>query len=337
MRPSRLSLSPRAYRRITFVALLSLAFIIVTGAAVRLTGSGLGCPDWPTCEEGRLIAPLEYHPMIEFVNRTVTGLVSAAVIVAVLGSLLRRPRRRDLTWLSLGLVGGVIGQIVLGGLTVLFELAPPFVMGHFLLSMILLWNAVVLHHRAGEEGPPGSPGDADGSAGRPPPRPRWFGARPSWTRVPVVDRDVLRLVRLVFVAGTLVLLTGTVVTASGPHGGDEDAPRFSFDLPDVARIHGIAVVLLLVLVLAVLWATRTPGAAPLQRTGRTLLAVCVAQAGVGYTQYFTGVPVLLVGVHIVGAVSVWIAVVRLQLAAFEPSPAPEAPPAAVGAGSLQPA
>ena len=131
----RLALSPRAYRRVTLAALLALAFIIVTGGAVRLTGSGLGCPTWTSCEEGSLV-PVDAsstHAMIEFVNRTITGLVSVAVMLAVLGSLFRRPRRRDLTLLSLGLVAGVLGQIVLGGLTVLFELAPPFVMGHFLL------------------------------------------------------------------------------------------------------------------------------------------------------------------------------------------------------------
>ena len=130
--------SPRAYRRITLLALCAQVFIMVTGAAVRLTGSGLGCSDWPTCEQDRLVAPFEYHAMIEFLNRTITGLVSIAVIAAVLGSLLRAPRRADLTWWSLGLVAGVVGQIVLGGLTVLFELQPPFVIAHFLLSMVLV-------------------------------------------------------------------------------------------------------------------------------------------------------------------------------------------------------
>src|SRR5439155_10696828 len=115
-------LSPSGYRRVTLVAVGALAFIIVTGGAVRLTGSGLGCPDWPTCEQHRLVAPAEYHAMVEFVNRVVTGIVSVAVILAVLGSLLRRPRRRDLVWLSAALAAGVVGQIVLGGLTVLFHL-----------------------------------------------------------------------------------------------------------------------------------------------------------------------------------------------------------------------
>src|ERR671917_1086323 len=150
-------LSPPAYRRITLLATLALAFIIVTGGAVRLTGSGLGCPDWPTCARDRVVAPWEYHAMVEFVNRTITGLVSVAVMLAVLGSLVRRPRRRDLLWLSVGLVGGVIGQIVLGGLTVLFELKPVFGMAHFLLSMVLLANAVVLHHRAGRPAGPTRP------------------------------------------------------------------------------------------------------------------------------------------------------------------------------------
>jgi len=147
----RFSLSPEAYRRITLLAAILLAIIIVTGGAVRLTDSGLGCPSWPNCEAGRLTphSASDYNAMVEFVNRMFTGLVSIAVIVAVLGSLVRTPRRRDLVWLSCGLVLGVFAQAVLGGLTVLFELKPGFVMAHFLVSIVLLTNAVVLYHRAG--------------------------------------------------------------------------------------------------------------------------------------------------------------------------------------------
>src|SRR3954470_9260918 len=144
------AMTPRRYQRITLVAAWSLAAIIVTGAIVRLSGSGLGCPDWPTCEKNRLVAPLSWHPMVEFLNRAITGLVSVAVILAVLGSLWRVPRRRDLVWLSVSLVLGVIAQIVLGGGSVLVDLEPPFVMAHFLLSIVLVWLAVLLHHRAGE-------------------------------------------------------------------------------------------------------------------------------------------------------------------------------------------
>ena len=296
-------LSPAGYRRVTLFALLALAFIVVTGAGVRLTGSGLGCTDWPTCEEGRL-APVDatdVHAMVEFVNRTITGLVSVAVILAVLGSLLRRPRRRDLTRLSLGLVAGVLGQIVLGGLTVLFELAPPFVMGHFILSMVLLWNAVVLHHRAG---------------------------RPDGPSRPVVGPDLVGLGRLLLGAAALVVLTGTVVTAAGPHAGDASARRLDVAVSTVARIHGTSVVLLLGLTLCALWVAyrdRAPGA--VHDALRCLLAVLVAQAAVGYTQYFTGVPAVLVGVHILGAVSVWIAVVRVGLVMREVAPAAPRPAA----------
>ena len=283
----RLRLSPAAYRRVTLLALLALAFIIVTGAAVRLTGSGLGCPDWPTCAENRIVAPLEYHAMVEFVNRTVTGLVSVLVILAVLGSLLRVPRRRDLVWLSLGLVAGVIGQIVLGGLTVLFDLKPAFVMAHFLLSMVLL----------------ATPWSCTSGPARSSPSPRWS-----------TDRDLRLLGKLDVVAAGLVLFLGTVVTSSGPHGGDEKAERFDFALREVARLHGLAAVVFLVLTLVTLWRLWKAKAPPrpLGR-GEAVLAVSVAQAAIGYTQYFTGVPALLVGFHILGAVAVWTFTLRFWL------------------------
>ncbi|HEX2192145.1 MAG TPA: COX15/CtaA family protein [Acidimicrobiales bacterium] len=308
-------LSPAAYRRITFVAALALAFIIVTGGAVRLTGSGLGCPDWPTCAEDRIVAPWEYHAMVEFVNRTITGIVSVAVMLAVLGSLVRQPRRRDLTWLSLGLVAGVIGQIVLGGITVLFHLWPPLVMGHFVLSMAILADAVVLHHRAGLR-------DRNAVAGLPDPI-SVAGLRGpnAVAAAPVVGRPVVLMGRLVLAATALVILLGTVVTGTGPHGGDEDVDRLPFFLPDVARLHGISVVLLLVLVLVTLWRLRRDSApGTLLRRGELLLGVLVAQAAVGYVQYFTGVPVLLVGVHIAGATAVWVATIHFLLGFSAPTP-----------------
>ena len=292
MVPSR-RLSPSAYQRVTLVAVASLAVIVVTGATVRLTGSGLGCTDWPACTRGHL-APSEIDgapALIEFLNRLVTGIVSAAVIVAVHGSVIRQPRRRDLTLLSWGLVAGVLAQIVLGGMVVLFDLSPRLVMGHFLLSMVIVWNAVVLHHRA---------------------------ARPEGAAVPVVSEHVRSLIRLLFGAAALVVLTGTVVTASGPHAGDDQAQRLDFVVRDVARVHSGAVLVLLALLLVVLrwlWNERAP--APVRDAAAVLLVAVVAQGAVGYTQYFTGVPALLVGVHIVGALAVWIAVTRLQLVCTE--------------------
>ena len=135
-------MSPSAYRRLTLLAALALAVIIVTGALVRLTGSGLGCPDWPQCNETRFVDVSSTHGAIEQVNRLFTGLVAVAVVLAVLGSLVRRPRRRDLLWLSIGLVAGVIGQIVLGGVTVLTDLHPASVQAHFVLSIVILTDAV---------------------------------------------------------------------------------------------------------------------------------------------------------------------------------------------------
>lgn len=289
-------LSPRAYRTLTLVALLSVAFIIVTGAAVRLTGSGLGCSDWPNCEEGRLVAPLELHPMVEFVNRMITGLVSAAVILAVLGSLFRVPRRRDLVWLSWGLVAGVVGQIVLGGLTVLFELKPPFVMGHFLLSIVLLGDALVLHHRAGLP---------DGIEER-----------------VAVPAPVRRLARAVFVLTCAALFTGTVVTAAGPHGGDEDVERLSWPLPNVARVHGITVLVLAAAVLILLARVHRDDIPDRLRVAtRALLGALAVQAIIGYVQYFNELPALLVGFHVAGAVVVFSCATYVQLELVEPAPA----------------
>ena len=278
--------SPATYRKITVGALALLTLIIVSGGAVRLTGSGLGCSDWPACENDQLVAPLETHAMIEFINRLITGLVSAIVIAAVLGSHWRVPRRADLVWLSWGLVAGVLAQIVLGGLVVLYELPPALVIGHFLLSMVLLWNAVVLLWRASDEGE---------HRGEPRVRPHWVG-------------------NAVVALTSVVIVTGTIVTGAGPHGGDEDAERIDVAVRDVAQIHGSTVVALLVVLAGLvwwLWHRRAPDR--VQMWGRIVLGVALAQGLVGYVQYFTGVPVLLVGAHIAGAALLWIVIVFFWL------------------------
>jgi cytochrome c oxidase assembly protein subunit 15 len=300
-------LSPQLYQRICLVALIALAFIVVTGGAVRVTDSGLGCTDWPTCEHNQFVASLDQpHAVVEFGNRIVTGVVSLAVIAAVLGSLFRDPRRRDLVWLSLGLVAGVIGQAVLGGISVLFELAPPFVMAHFLLSMVLVANAVVLEHRAGQpDGPPTA----------------------------VVDLGTRRLGRLLVVLGAAVLFTGTVVTGAGPHGGDVRATRLPLYLPDVARVHSVTAITLLIVTVVTLWRLQQRGAPrQLDRRAMVLVAAILFQGAIGYAQYFTGVPPLLVGIHILGATVVWSSVLRVYLAMWS-SPA-ERPPEVALSGTM---
>jgi cytochrome c oxidase assembly protein subunit 15 len=273
---------------------VGLAFIIVTGAAVRLTGSGLGCPEWPTCANGSVVPPSDYNARIESLNRNVTGLVSVAVIVAVLGSLARVPRRRDLVWLSFGLVLGVLGQIVLGGLTVLFHLRPQFVMAHFLLSIWLVTNAVVLHHRAGEE----------------------HGGRLSGRDRPlVVPRSTAMVGRALVAATAALLFAGTVVTASGPHGGDPDVERLALSMRDVTRVHSvIAWTVVALTVVVALLAMRRSQSSPLLlgRVGQ-LLGVLLAQGAIGYVQYFQRLPPGLVAAHILGATLVWIAVLRVVL------------------------
>jgi len=290
-------LSPAAYRRITFATALLLAIIIVTGGAVRLTGAGLGCPEWPNCDPGHLTprSASDINAMVEFLNRVFTTLVSIAVALAVVGSFLRTPRRRDLTWLSLGIVAGFVAQAILGGLVVLYKLQPQFVMAHFLLSLVLLGNAMVLHRRAGQ-----SPG-------------------PARLRVaPVVQQAGFAML----VAISIVAVTGTVVTASGPHGGDVHARRFSFLIPQVAEVHGTTVVVFLLLVLLTFGLLRRIHA-PREDQGRlglVLLLAC-AQAAIGYIQYFNGIPALLVGFHIAGATAVFAAVLHFYLHLTEREPA----------------
>ena len=214
------------------------------------------------------------------------------MILAVLGALFRTPRRKDLTLLALGLVAGVIGQIVLGGITVLTDLHPAAVQSHFLLSMAIVLDALVLHQRAGEEPGPYRP------------------------TVPI---EIRRLAVAVAAWATIVLATGTVVTGTGPHGGDEHAPRFGFNITTVARLHGIAVIVLLLGALWLMYRAHRTGAWPtLARRGTVLVWAIVVQGAIGYTQYFSGVPAGLVFFHVIGAVVVWVAVVLVALATRAP-------------------
>jgi heme a synthase len=301
-------LSPLAYRRITIAAALLLAVIIVTGGAVRLTNSGLGCPVGISCPKSQLQAhgPSSEHATIEHINRLFTGLVSVAVIVAVLGSLVRIPRRRDLTWLSIGLVIGVFAQAVLGQLTVAFDLRPQFVMAHFLLSIVLLSDAIVLVRRAGLPDAPSHP---------------------------VVTRRIVVLGRVLLGLAAVVLFTGTVVTGAGPHSGGgktDNVARLDFRIEDVARIHSGTVWIFLAAVLLMVWLIRRDRAPrSVQQRVSILLAVLVAQGALGYIQYFNGIPALLVGFHIAGAAAVWSATLVLYLGLFDrtaPVAVPPLPP-----------
>lgn len=278
-----LQVSPDRYRRIVLVSLIALGIIVVTGASVRLTESGLGCTDWPMCEEGRLAPEWSFHGWVEFGNRLFTGVVSASVAAAVLAARWRRPYRSDLQWLAWGLVAGVAAQALLGGILVWIELHPVAVSGHYLLSIVLLTNALVLLDRAGHEGPASGGGPFRGQ---------------SWLLVGLASA---------------VLLAGTVVTGTGPHGGDTRAERLPFDLSWVTRIHATLVwVFIAVLVLLVLRLARVGDAGVLRRA-QVLLAVAVAQGGLGYLQYALELPAGLVVLHVLGSVLVWSGVLWLHL------------------------
>ncbi len=287
--------SPRAFARLSLAALVFQVAIIGTGAATRLTGSGLGCPDWPRCEAGSFVVQeLHYHGVIEFTNRLMSGPVVLTVLAVLVAAHLRDPKRRDFVLLGWALVAGTAAQVVLGGVTVLTELRAEVVMAHFLMSMLLLWAATVLHWRAG----------------RPDTEPRL-----------VVEREQLVLGRVVVAAAAVVVFTGTIVTAAGPHGGDEHVERLPLYLPDVARVHGISVVLLVALTVTLVFLLRSSHApAGVQRRGLIVLGILVANAAVGYVQYLTGVPEVLVGVHIAGAVAVWIGVLRFLCSMHERVP-----------------
>ncbi len=297
---------PAASRVAGALAVVALAVGIVSGGAVRLTGSGLGCSDWPACTRTSIVAPLQYHAWVEFGNRLVNVLITLAVASCVAAALWRRPRRRDLVHLSLGLVGGILAEVVLGGETVLNKLAPPFVMGHMLLALVLLGTAVVFFHRANEAEEPLAtrPGQAR------PARLVWRVGGPQ------------RAAATAMVALTALVVTlGTVVTGTGPHAGAPSVPRFGFSLHSVAQLHANSVEVLLALTVGTLWWLHRSGApAPVLRRAEAVLAVLVAQAAVGYTQYFTGDPVLLVGFHLAGATSVVVAMVAFYLGLYSREP-----------------
>lgn len=280
--------APRTFRRLTVVAAVLLAAIVVTGGAVRLTSSGLGCPDWPRCTSTSLVAPASYHALVEFINRVVSALVGGFIAIVAVAALVRRPRRRDLTWLSWSLVAGFFAQAVVGGLSVIYHLTPPWVMAHFLLSMLILWAAVLLVRRAD---------------------PDWQPDPPQVRRELVVLSDVL------VAAAGLVLFLGTVTTGTGPHAGSGGhVSRLPFALERVTQLHADAALFLTGLVIATLFAVRLTPTSPLVRRRASLVAVAVvAQVAIGYTQYFLDLPSGVVELHIAGATALWVATLALRL------------------------
>jgi len=288
-----------ATRRLTLAAVATNVAIVVTGGAVRLTGSGLGCPEWPTCSDGSVVpvASAEvatWHQAIEFGNRLLSFVVLAVALAALVAVWRGRPRRRDQVRLAAALVGGILGQGVLGGITVLTGLHPLIVAAHFLLSIGLIAIAVTLHHRV-----------------RTPDGPAEVVIRPEMRRVQHLLVGVV----------AVVLALGTLVTATGPHAGDVGTPRLGLDPRVTSQFHADGVFLLLGLATALWYGLRaTDAPVRVQRSVAVLLGVSLAQGLIGYVQYFTGLPELLVGAHLLGACLVWIAALTMWLSAVSRSP-----------------
>ena len=291
------SVSPRRFETVCWIALGTLTLIVLTGAAVRLTGSGLGCASWPRCSETSIVAPLDANAWIEFGNRLVTGVVGAPAIAALAMARLRRPYRRDLLVLAALLPLGILLQAILGGITVLTELRPEIVMSHFLLSMLLLAAGVALVWRARF-----APGTGPAPA---PPHVRLV----TWLLIPV---------------GSLAIIAGTFASAAGPHAGSagtgEVIPRLDFlgvdTLNTLIHWHGRTGTLLGLTALAGWFVARRAGGSPELR--RALTAVCLlvaAQGVVGFIQYELKLPPEIVWLHVVIATATWIAILFAVAAA----------------------
>jgi heme a synthase len=278
-------------RRVFLAGIVAQVAIVVTGGLVRLTGSGLGCPTWPECAPGSFVPVAQqaegYHAAIEFGNRMLTFAVGVVILAGIIAALRVRPFRRSLLILASVQLLGVVGQAILGGITVLTDLHPAAVASHFLLSGLLIAAATLLYERSGE---------GDGPA------------------QPLVRGEVRWLSRALLGVTAAVVVVGTVVTGSGPHAGDVNARRFGLDPQTVSWLHADLVFLFLGLVIAMIVTLRVVDAPTrARRRALTVLFVALAQGTVGYVQYFTGLPALVVAVHLLGASLIIVTVVRLHL------------------------
>jgi cytochrome c oxidase assembly protein subunit 15 len=278
----------RALSPVLGLLLFFQAGLVVTGGAVRLTGSGLGCPTWPRCTSGSFIpvphqAQGELHSWIEFGNRLLTialflTSISALICVLVL-------RRRDIRNLARWQVLGILAQIPLGGITVLTHLNPIAVATHFILSMLLIAAGTVLYERR----------------------------QPDQVAHPVQERTNRFLVHTHLLLTSLVIVVGTIVTGSGPNAGDASAPRFHFHFKEITWIHADLVIALILLTIY-LYAKSAPTTL-LRRRIAIFFAVVLAQGSIGFLQFYRGLPELLVGAHLLGVTLVWITAWRIYLAA----------------------
>ena len=312
----RFTISPDRYALVARIALVFLTLIVLTGAAVRVTGSGLGCPTWPKCTATSLYTELQLHGVIEFGNRLLTSVVGFAAIAAFVGALRRRPYRKDLVWLAALLPLGVVAQAVLGGFTVLYDLAPGFVMSHYLLSMLILVACVALDWRAHHE-----PGELAAAAG--------------------ADRLLTRGVWALIPLGAITIFAGTAATAAGPHAGGAGTgdviKRLTFKGAETLRFvveqHARLATLLGIVAVALWVLARRRGVTSEARRPLTwLCGLLAAQGIIGGVQYKLELPAEMVWVHVTLAAVTWLAILWAVAAAGTLQPR-SARAAQAGAGS----
>ena len=278
-------LSPAVFRRLALFNVILLVAIIVSGAAVRLTNSGLGCANWPNCSATKLVDVSTKHAAIEQLNRIFSGAIGVPIALALLAAYWRDPRRKDLVRMGWALFALFWAEAVLGGISVKVRLAWVSVMGHFLLALALVGIALWMYRRSGE---------------------------PDGPRRRVVSPVVERLVGLVYALTVAAIVLGTLVTAAGPHGGDVKARRLGYPLGDVARVHAVTVdTLLIVTLVLVVTLVRTRASRRVLTATTVAIVAMAAQAVLGYVQYFNQIPAILVGFHVFGAVMVFICVQQL--------------------------
>lgn len=292
-RLGRPAVSGPVFRWFALVDFVATILIILTGTAVRLSGSGLGCPDWPTCFHGKLTGPLGLHSDIEYGNRVVTGLLIVVTAISFLAAWFRTPRRWDLVGLTGALVGGIFADAILGAFVVYSHLNPWLVALHMLISLAMIALGATLYHRSKYVYGPGAP-------------------------AVVRDARVRTVARLLWVPFAAVVLAGTVATGAGPHAGNQSGQQIAARLPiafsDAVWIHSVAAILFVGIVvglLAALWGSNA--AEPLQRGVRRLCVIAVIQAMIGFAQYWLHVQVLLVELHVAGAASLAIGLVQFNV------------------------
>lgn len=270
----------KRYRQLAIVTTIGICLLVVAGGIVRLTGSGLGCDDWPNCNSERFIDVSTGHAAIEQVNRLLSGLIGLPTLLLAIVSFRAAPRGGGLRWPALGVLATILANGVVGGIAVRGDLHPALVQSHFLLAMLSIAFGLIAVRASTAQGI-------------------------DWSRWTIGTGRGL-LVNALLVLTAAALTTGTVVTGAGPHAGEEDVRRFGFDISLVARIHSITVIGAVLTGALLAWTLARTRDHRFQTALSTWMFIALVQGAIGYTQYFTGVPALLVGAHIAGATLLWV-------------------------------